>query len=159
MAAWLGCAVWLLPASLASAEAAAEPGSGARWSSWAGEPAIDLDLLLKLPESYVTDGERRGGASRSEWRSRFFQARENLSQRQEELARFQGQMEGMAGDSSTWSVGAPGLGSSDPKDSTLSYKLRQDIRRAREKIDEAQRALRELRIQADLAGVPEAWRE
>lgn len=159
VAAWLGCVLWLFPASIGLTESAAEADAVVAPKSSSGEPAIDLDLLLKLPESYVASGERRGGASRSEWRARFFEASERLSQRQDDLARFQGQMEGMAGDSSTWSVGAPGLGNSDPKNSTLSYKLRQDIRRAREEIDEAERALRELRIQADLADVPGAWRE
>ncbi len=159
IALWLGCALWLVPVSVAGADAVVEVDASAPPATSSNEPTIDLDLLLKLPDSYLADGARRGGAGRSEWRGRFFQARERLDQGRQELARLQGKMEGMAGDSGTWAVGAPGLGSVDPKNSTLSYKLRQEIRRAREEIEQAERDLRELRIEADLADVPQGWRE
>ena len=68
-------------------------------------------------------------------------------------------MEGLAGESGTWAAGAPGLAAPDPKNSTLSYKLHQDIRRGREEIGDAERKARDRRVQADLADVPETWRE
>ena len=40
----------------------------------------------------------------------------------------------------------------------MSYKLRQDIRRQREDVGRAERRLRELEVEASLAGVPAEWR-
>jgi hypothetical protein len=42
--------------------------------------------------------------------------------------------------------------------SPLSFRLRQELLRNREGLDSAERALKELRIEADLAGVPVDWR-
>ncbi len=165
--AWRG-SVWRLVVALIAISAAARSAESGNDGATEGttraaqgdaEPVVDLDRLLRLPDSYVADGERRSGASRSEWRARFFEAREQLDELRDEIDRLQAKMEGLAGDSGTWAAGAPGLGAPDPKNSTLSYKLRQEIRRTREEIDEAERMLRDLRVQADLADVPEAWRE
>ena len=54
----------------------------------------------------------------------------------------------------------PGGGGSGggPSASPLSFKLRQKLKEDRESLEEAERALRELRIEADLAGVPLDWR-
>jgi hypothetical protein len=41
----------------------------------------------------------------------------------------------------------------------VSYKLRQDIRRQRDEVAQAERVLQELRIEANLAGVPEDWQD
>lgn len=122
-------------------------------------PSVDLDLLLRLPDSYVANGRRRGGASAGEWRSRFFEAREALGEQQATLERLHKKMEGMAGGGGSWAAGAPGLSNPDPQHSTLNYKLRQDLRRARESVEQAERDLRALRVEADIASVPESWRE
>ena len=160
--------VWLLAGALiaisASALSAESGDDAAREGATSApqgdaEPIVDLDLLLRLPDSYVADGERRSGATRGQWRTRFFEAREKIAELRDQRDRLQSKMEGLAGDSGTWAAGAPGLAAPDPKNSTLSYKLRQEIRRTREDIDDAERALRDLRVQADLADVPEAWRE
>ena len=148
---------------LAAAEGVAESDMSAPQETAAASqdapPAVDLDLLLRLPDEYSVDGRLRGGASRSEWRSRFFEAREQLGEEQANLARLQRKMEGMAGGGGSWSAGAPGMAAPDPQHSTLNYKLRQDIRRARESVTEAEHNLRALRVEADLASVPESWRE
>ena len=147
--------VWLLAGAMMAISASApsaESGNDV-------EPVVDLDLLLRLPDSYVADDERRGGASRGEWRARFFEVRENLDELRDQIDRLQAKMEGLAGESGTWAAGAPGLAAPDPKNSTLSYKLHQDIRRVREEIGDAERKARDLRVQADLADVPETWRE
>jgi hypothetical protein len=158
-AAWVVCALWLLCVPGALAEVSAPADAVDPTSVRPDEPTIDLDQLLKLPDSYMADAERRGGASRSEWRERFFRARENIEARQEELERLQAKMEGIAVDGSSWAAGAPGLSNPDPSTQTLNYKLRQDLRRAREDIEQAERDLRDLRVEADLANVPETWRE
>jgi hypothetical protein len=123
------------------------------------DDSVDLDLLLRLPDSYTVDGRRRGGAGRSEWRTRFFEARESLDEEKATLAKLHRKMEGMAGSGGSWSAGAPGMSNPDPQQSTLNYKLRQDIRRAREAVSQAEKELRALRVEADLAAVPESWRE
>ena len=145
------------------APAAAEPGAAGSAQAASAQqdpaPAVELDLLLRLPDEYAVDGRRRGGASRSEWRSRFFEARELLGEQQAKLARLQKKMEGMAGSGGSWAAGAPGMAAPDPQQSTLNYKLRQEIRRARESVTEAEHNLLELRVEADLASVPDSWRE
>ena len=55
-------------------------------------------------------------------------------------------------------MAAPGAGA-NAENSPLSYKLRQDIRRQREDVEQAERALTELRVEANLAGVPEDWQD
>ena len=40
----------------------------------------------------------------------------------------------------------------------MSFKLRQQLRGDRDLIDIREKAKRELRIEADLAGVPQSWR-
>ena len=123
------------------------------------DESVDLDLLLRLPDSYTVDGRRRGGAGRSEWRTRFFEARETLDAEKATLAKLHRKMEGMAGSGGSWSAGAPGMSNPDPQQSTLNYKLRQDLRRARVAVSQAEKELRALRVEADLAAVPESWRE
>ena len=44
------------------------------------------------------------------------------------------------------------------ENSPVSYKLRQEIRRQREEVGRAERRLRELEVEASLAGVPAEWR-
>jgi len=157
-----GC-LWLLTGAFVAAWATAVAADDERDVPSAERggtaPPVELELLLKLPDSYAAGGELRGGASRSEWRARFFGMREKLDERRDHMQQLQTKMEGMAGDSSTWAVGAPGLSAPDPQISTLNYKLRQDLRRAREDVVLAERELRELRIEADLADVPATWRE
>ncbi len=63
----------------------------------------------------------------------------------------------VAGDSGQWSVAAPGT-TPNPENTPLSYKLRQEIRRQREEVERAERRLRALEIEADLAEVPAEWR-
>ena len=152
--------LWLLP-SLALAEPAGEAGEGPDPGSEAEQvvPPVDLDRLLTLPSSYVADGERRGGARRGEWRTRFLEARDKVAEAEVEVARLQTKLEGISADSASWSAGAPGLSNPDPQSSPLSYGLLQQIRHAREAVEAAERELRELDVNADLAAVPESWRE
>jgi hypothetical protein len=70
-------------------------------------------------------------------------------------------LDGVAGQggSSQWSVAPPGTtGPSNTSTSPLSFRLRQQLRGDRDSIESAEKAMRELRIEADLAGVPENWR-
>ena len=62
---------------------------------------------------------------------------------------------------SQWSVAPPGAGgggASSQSTSPLSFKLRQALKTNRIELEAAERSLRELEIEANLAGVPKAWR-
>ncbi|MCA9513002.1 MAG: hypothetical protein R3E88_17750 [Myxococcota bacterium] len=153
----------MLAIGAARAEPGSEPASppapeaGARSDSDAA-PAIDLDRLLTLPDSYSADGERRGGVTRGEWRQRFSEAAERLATAEEEVGRLQSKLSDAA-EVGGWQAGAPGLTNPDPQNNTLHFKLRQDLRRAREELAEAKRRSLDLALQADLAAVPAEWRE
>jgi len=119
-----------------------------------------LDSLLQLPSDFMaTEAPEVAGASESEWRRRFRKTTDELELARTELEETKTELDGVAegGGSSQWSVAPPG-GSAEPADSPLSFKLRQELKRNRERVEQAEKALRELRIQADLAGVPASWR-
>lgn len=119
-----------------------------------------LDALLQLPRGFVTTAPRVvAGAVQSEWRRRFVQAEREVLEAQTSLKDTKRELDGVAseGGSSQWSIAPPG-GESSPSTSPLSFKLRQQLREDRERITVSQRAMRGLRIEADLAGVPQSWR-
>jgi len=122
------------------------------------EPApVDLDRLLRLPDGFNAEVERRGGVTAAEWRSRFRQAREHLEQARVELARVEEQLDAASDSSSAWQVSAPG--SDSPETSPLSFRLRQQVKEQRADITASERQLRALEVEADLADVPAEWRE
>jgi hypothetical protein len=120
-------------------------------------PRVGLDDLLRLPDSYEAEVQRRGGATASQWQSRFEAQRKALGEARERLVELDKELDKISGSSSAWQVSAPG--GSDLQTSPLNLRLRQDVKDQREKIEQAERALRELHVQADLAAVPSEWRE
>lgn len=124
------------------------------------EPAatVELDSLLKLPSDMSFQHQRRHGASAEEWKSRFRDSRESIGHAEAELARVKGELDEMAGSGGggQWQVAPPGSNQTEVQ--PMSYKLREELRRTRERLDEAERAYRELQVEADLANVPEDWR-
>ena len=50
-------------------------------------------------------------------------------------------------------------GSNTTENSPVSFKLREEIRSGKEQVEEAERKHRELEVEADLADVPQSWRE
>ena len=146
-AALLGACCALGPGGVRAEEPVAPP---------AGEPA-ELDRLLKLPESQSYGVDRRGGLSRGEWRTRFVEVRNALDAERKGLAAAQGKMDEVAGSASNWQM-APIPGMEPSPDAPLDYQLRLQIRKHRSEIDRLEKKLRELEIEANLAGVPEEWR-
>jgi hypothetical protein len=140
------------------------PGRATTRDSGAGQGEPGLDELLKLPSDFRTKDQARpvAGASEEEWKRRFARAEKAIGEAHETLAKTRRELDGMAeaGGASQWSVAPPGAsgGNSSQSTSPLSFKLRQELVRNREALDEAEKALRELRIEADLAGVPPEWR-
>lgn len=136
------------------------PGRGSpRGSGGTRDP--DLDDLLRLPSDYDARpaGRAVAGASEDEWRQRFVRAEKAIGEARDALVETKKELDELAetGGGSQWSVAPPGA-SGQQTTSPLSFKLRQQLQREREALDEAEKALRELRIEADLAGVPAEWR-
>jgi hypothetical protein len=121
-------------------------------------PPVALDSLLRIPDSApaATPPVRLGGATRREWKGRFEMVRAELRDARRGLERAQQELEGIAAETDNWQMTAPG-GSATAEQGPLSYRLRQEIRSYREQLESAERALRELEIEANLAGVPEEW--
>ncbi len=142
---------WLATSPVAADDPASPPSDGA------AKPKVDLGRLLKLPDSYQRPVESRRGKGQAEWQSRFETVRLDLVSAETALAKAKADLDAAATDSSQWAVAAPGT-APNPENTPLSYKLRQEIRRQRENLKRAERQLRALEIEADLAEVPQSWR-
>jgi len=162
----MGLAVSALSGLLLAQPARAEPDDPPATSGSAPRPAavedaapvppIGLDALLKLPSGAPARETQRSGEGPNEWRARFAVARGELTAAENALASAQQQLEELASGRESWQVAAPGAQAGSDT-GPLSFGLRQEIRRQREAVDRAQRQLDELRIEANLAGVPEEW--
>jgi hypothetical protein len=113
---------------------------------------------LKLPSSADYGFEKKGGATRSEWRARFLEARSSVENAQAALAKAQEDLASAAGESDAWQFKPPGVPGQDGADTNDGYRLRQEVRKQRGELDRAQARLRELEVQANLSGVPDDWR-
>ena len=124
-------------------------------------PRASLDDLVRLPASLEVETSRRGGASRAEWHTRFISARTDVTEGKLALEESLTEMEELAEQSSNWKVaspfGQPEPGAEDDNDTPLNYGLKQQIRRKREGIVRADRALLDLQLEANLANVPQEW--
>jgi hypothetical protein len=121
-------------------------------------PSVGLDALLRLPSGPIpAAGEELESSDRQQWEERFADVRSELLDAQTKLSNAQSELEEIARDSESWQMAAPGA-QHDPETSPISFKLRNEIRRYREEISRAERRLRELEVEASLAGVPPEWR-
>jgi hypothetical protein len=147
-------------AALGVALGAAAPAAGGEASEAPGA-AVPLEKLLKLPESVTTapsSEPRRGGKTRAEWLARFEHALADLAKAKQELGDSRKELEEVAPDQA-WSMSAPGLpAQASPSETSIDYRLRQQIRKQRDEVERAERQLDELSVEANLAGVPEDWR-
>jgi hypothetical protein len=148
-------------ATLGAALCASAPGARAQEPEAAAPaPAVPLERLLKLPDSVATPSSqpRRGGKTRAEWQEMFEKARADLAKAHQGLEDSRKELEEVAPDQA-WSMSAPGLAAqASPSETSIDFRLRQQIRRQREDLERAERRLQELGVEANLAGVPEAWR-
>jgi hypothetical protein len=147
-------------AAAADPEKASEPAPA---PEQAAEPAppVAYDALFRLPSDTGAAARpaptESGAQDRKRWEERFAAVRGDLDDAREELAKSQAQLEAMARKTENWQMAAPGA-QPTAENSPVSYKLRQDIRRQREEVGRAERRLRELEVEASLAGVPPEWR-
>ena len=157
-----GLLAWAALAGQASAE---EPASGSAETTAAAPtgpaPAesgdVRLDQLLTLPASRTYSVERKGGLTRGEWRTRYAEARADLQKERDALAATEAKLEGVGG--GQWKVNPiPGADTTDSPDAPIDFQLRSSLRRHREEVERIERKLRQLDIEANLAGVPSDWR-
>jgi hypothetical protein len=146
---------------LAAAPAAPQsPPPGTQPGSPETAPQVELDRLLKLPAGSDYSLERRGGLTPGEWRARFQEIQTALEAEREALAVAEADLDRVAGSADAWQVGPPIPGMSGAgSDAPLDYRIRQTINRHRLEIDRLERQLRSLEVEANLAGVPEDWRQ
>lgn len=142
----LGAVAGLALALPSAAEDPAPAGSGP-----------GLDELLRLPSNLDYGVERRGGATRSEWRARFAEARLREREAEAALRKAQEELAELGIESEAWTVGPPGVGAGGA-DAPLSFQLRQEIKRQEAEVTQARARLRDLEVEANLAGVPREWR-
>ena len=165
---WIALGLLVALAASASAADDAAPaqsgGSAADSKPAAGEPAqappVAYDALFRLPSDTgpaPAPSDETSALDRKRWEERFAAVRGDLDDARAELAKSQSQLESMARKTENWQMAAPGA-QPTAENSPVSYKLRQDIRRQREDVGRAERRLRELEVEASLAGVPPEWR-
>jgi hypothetical protein len=145
VAGLVGALGWALAAGAQEPAPAPEPA-----------PGVGLDQLLTLPSDRTYAVERKGGMTRGEWRARYGEVRADLSKERTALEQTQAKLEDAGG--GQWSVNPIPGAEADTSRSPIDFQLRTELRRHREEIDRLERKLRQLDIQANLAGVPEDWR-
>jgi hypothetical protein len=120
---------------------------------------VPLDRLLRLPDSVEYSAELKGGATADAWRKRFREARADLEQARAALDGSLAELE-KSSESGAWKVAPPGLpsGGGAEADAPSNYQLSLEIKRNRAELRRAEQALSDLEVEANLAGVPEAWR-
>lgn len=115
-----------------------------------------LDRLLKLPDGVAFDVDRRGGATRSEWKARFADARKEVETARKEYEGAMAKLEKAAAGSETWRFVPPGGDVAAENQDNL--RLRMDVTKKREDLATAERRQRDLDVEANLASVPDDWR-
>lgn len=133
-----------------------EEATGAEPAPAQGQPA-ELDRLLRLPAGQTYGVDRRGGLSRGEWRARFVEVQDALANERKGLEAAEAKLDDTASSASNWQV-APVPGMQPSPDAPLDYQLRVTIRRHKSEIERLERKLKQLEIEANLAGVPPEWR-
>jgi hypothetical protein len=117
-------------------------------------PPLDLDRLLRIPPGGVAAPDLRGGKDRSTWQSEFAEAHAEVEELERRITETQAKLRETAPDD--WSFTPSGAGvPSDPE----ILALRASLRRDRQSLDAARQRLRELEVEASLAGVPDSWRQ
>jgi hypothetical protein len=122
----------------------------------AQRPAPSLDQLMKLPANVDYGMERRAGLTRGEWRGRFARVDASRAEEKRGLEAAQAELDRIAGSADQWLFGPPGTTSTD---APLDYRLRQEITRRKQEIERLERIRKDLEVEANLAAVPDEWRE
>jgi hypothetical protein len=159
---WAGITILIVLVGRASAgeEPMAPAPAPSRPPEPAAQPAppVAYDALFRLPDENTPHPTGGAPLDRKRWEERFATVRGELDGARNQLTKAQADLEALAHKTESWQMAAPGA-QRTAENSPVSYKLRQDIRQYREDVDRAERRLRELEVEASLAGVPAEWRE
>ncbi len=120
-------------------------------SETASPPKLDLDRLLKpriAPQAQGVYGRK----DRETWVEDFSEARLEVAELELKVA--EAQVKYRAASSAEWAYSPVGGGA--PTDPEV-LRIRAEIKRDRQSLEAARRRLRELGVEASLAGVPEEW--
>ncbi len=149
---WAGAALAEEPPASSAGADAQQPAADA-----APMPGpVALDQLLTLPSDRTYSVERKGGQTRGEWRARYAEVRTDLQQERTALEATEAKLDEAGG--GQWSVNPIPGAETDSSRSPIDFQLRTELRKHREEIERLERKVRQLDIQANLAGVPEDWR-
>ena len=124
------------------------------------KPSIGLDSLLRprtgnyKPVAVPRPSAQHGGRGEQEWRELFNDARHEEAALDVKVVEAQEKVR--AGSGQQW--GYTPAGSGMPTDPEM-LKLRAQLKRDRRSLEAARTRLRELDVEASLAGVPDSWRE
>lgn len=160
MVRWISLVLLLLATPVGGSGAAepdvqgVEPEGGGSPTRPAEPAPIGLDRLLKVPDRPFSGRDLRGGRDRTAWSAEFEAARQEVRTLEVRLAETQEELRAIAPDD--WAFTPTGAGT--PTDPEV-LKLRSAIRRDRQSLDAARSRLRDLEVEASLAGVPDSWVE
>jgi hypothetical protein len=115
---------------------------------------IDLDTLLHPPATALQPtGKVYGGRDQKAWQAEFRKARAEISDLQGKIEAEQEHLRSASG--GDWQYSPTGGEATDPE----VLKLRATLKRDRQSLEASQQRLRDLDVEASLAGVPEDWRK
>jgi hypothetical protein len=160
-AARIALATWIaLAAPMASGQEDTPSDDGdkvAPPSEPSGAPNLALDRLLDPRAGASASGERGperpGGKDRETWQRQFAEANAEVVQLRSRVEESQRKMRAAAGDTAYSYSPAGGGETYDPD----VLKTRAQLQRDRQSLQTAERRLRDLKVEASLAGVPVEW--
>jgi Spy/CpxP family protein refolding chaperone len=147
-----------LSASVASAQQDTRPDGGdtpAPPAETPRTPPLALDKLLNPRTGTPSSAEsvRPGGKDRETWQKQFAEANAEVAQLRARVEESQRKMRNAAGDTAYSYSPAGGGETYDPD----VLKTRAQLQRDRQSLQAAERRLRDLKVEASLAGVPTEW--
>ena len=117
-------------------------------------PNLNLDRLLR-PRSVPTVYTQYGGRGRSAWEAEFAQARSEVGELELKVA--EAKVKYRAASGGEWSYSPIGGGQGTTATDPEVLKIRAEIKRDRQSLETSRKRLRELGVEASLAGVPDEW--
>ncbi len=116
--------------------------------------SLDLERLLQPGAVHAQPtGKLMGGRDQRAWREEFRHAREEVSDLEGKVEAGQKNLRSAA--ANEWNYTPTGGEATDPE----VLKLRAQLRRDRQSLEASRQRLRDLDVEASLAGVPEDWRK
>lgn len=145
--------VLLLPVAGDLAHAQSDASSEPDPQSPGSPRSVALDRLLRVPGTLDLAPAWRGQRDEAAWRESFRAARAEVTKLEQSIENSQSELRKVA--PANWGFTAPGGGQQSDPD---VLRLRAMLRRDRQSLEASRERLRDLDVEASLAGVPDAWR-